>query len=136
MTRTRAAIAATTLLAALALTACGGDTEPEPAEAGDSLTAQQLADELGEVTTLTDPRDNTGFCNTADHGDRACEQMITSEELSVYQLPSEDVATQYADTQGERSTQIGAFVLAWNDDGVDDETRAAVEERARELISE
>jgi len=97
-------IAAATILPGL-LVGCGGTSEgpteirtagaTRPATtATASFTAAGVADALAEatgVTTLGNPTDNTGGCD----GDGGCEQLITTDTVSIYQFADAAVAKRW-----------------------------------------
>ncbi|NJQ05728.1 hypothetical protein [Streptomyces lonarensis] len=121
--------------AVLVLTACGSEGEEASAAAAPGVTAETLANDLASVTEMPNPRDTTHSCSSEDIGDHACEQMITTDTLSVYQLPGSDSAEHWADTLGQTHTVavVGPFLLKWQYTPAPDDFDAVVD-RAEEAV--
>lgn len=129
-TRTTTTITAAALLLA-ALTACGGSSDDKPA----GLTAQGMVDKLSDLYPLPNPRDNTDFCNNGKPDPNACEQMITTDPVSVYELKDEKSAAHWVKEMNginkDKAVQAHRFMLIWkaaypsDDDAVAEMTKKA-----------
>ncbi|WP_431980023.1 hypothetical protein [Streptomyces qinglanensis] len=120
-----AALAVAALLA-LATACSSSDDAPsgkKPSKsstpAAERVTAKQAADELADatgVTTLGDPKDNSGFCE-GDKEHPGCRQLITTDTVSIYEFPSAKVAAHWTKTMRKSVPswrQVDRFALAWN----------------------
>ncbi|NJP66006.1 hypothetical protein [Streptomyces spiramenti] len=127
--------AAAAVSAVLVLTACGSEGEEASAATAPGVTAETLANDLAAVTEMPNPRDTTHSCDSEDIGDHACEQMISTDTLSVYQLAGGESAEHWADTIGQTHTVavVGAFLLKWQYTPAPDDFNAVVE-RAEEVV--
>ncbi|GFH36620.1 hypothetical protein [Streptomyces pacificus] len=123
--RTRT-IPAAILTAALALTGCSSseETTDEP-----GLTAQSMVDQLSDLYPLPNPRDNTGSCNDGKGHKDSCQQLITTDPVSVYELATAESAatwTKKLDGVNDSSAvQAGRFMLVWKADYPSDEDAVA-----------
>lgn len=119
----RAALAAVVM--AVALAGCGGG----------GLTAEQVADELNGVFPVPNPRDNTDFCEAS-----GCEQLVTTDPVSIYQWPDEAGAQRQAQTASDMAQQVhqaGPFVLRFADDrATSDEAIAGWSQRLDQLVAQ
>lgn len=84
------------------------------------LTADQAAADLAAATGMTDlgdPQDNTGSCATGKGASARwnCEQLITTDTVSVYEFASPTVAAHWTDAMKGVGDwrQVGRFALAW-----------------------
>lgn len=120
--------AALIVLVTLAVASCESPDEQADSKPKDGasqpagLTAEKAAERLAEaieVKTLGNPQDNTGSCSTEVADGKAhkndCEQLITTDTVSIYEFPSADVAAHWADRMGKMGDwrQVGRFALAW-----------------------
>ncbi len=108
----------------LVLAGCGGS----------SLDAAGVVDELGSLYPTPNARDNTGFCAAA-----GCEQMVTTDAVSVSQWPNEAAAAKWAGAMANSDArQAGRFVLTFSGDQdvTSDEARDAFTRRATELTQQ
>jgi hypothetical protein len=71
-------------------------------------TAQNVVDALGPLFPVGNQRDNTGTCEPT-----GCEQLITTDAVSVYQWPDEAAAVSFATGLGDVVQQVGPFVLSY-----------------------
>ncbi|MEU1159005.1 hypothetical protein ABZ369_39345 [Streptomyces sp. NPDC005918] len=130
----RTTTAALLLAATLALTACSSSdssvnkADPKPKastpkkQAGP--TAKQAAAQLAKatgVTTLGDPKDNTGSCSNKAAGMKAnakdCSQLITTDTVSIYEFPSVKVADQWTTSRKKIDKtwrQVDRYALSWS----------------------
>lgn len=126
------------------LGALGGDElAPTPSaapsasvSAAEELTAAELVEELDDLYPLPHPRDTTDGCQNDHEND--CVARVTTDFMSVYELPSEESAehwtTTFADGSGD-ARQVGRFMLLWHEDSPQSaEARDELEARARELV--
>ncbi|MEU5859113.1 hypothetical protein [Nocardiopsis dassonvillei] len=93
-----------------------------------------MVEELGELYPLPNPRDNSGSCQNDHEND--CEQLITTDAVSVYELSDEELAATWVETMGSvgDARQAGRFMLLWHEDSVTSaEARDDMVEKAREL---
>ncbi len=127
--------AAAAVSAVLVLTACGSEGEEASAATAPGVTAETLANDLAAVTEMPNPRDTTHSCSSEDIGDHACEQMISTDTLSVYQLATGDSAEHWAETLGQTHTVavVGPFLLKWQYTPAPDDFDAVVE-RVEEAV--
>lgn len=136
--RTRIAAAAVISAALLAtLTACGSSEPAEP-----DLTAQSMVDQLSDLFPLPNARDNTGSCNDGKGHKDSCEQLITTDPVSVYELGTEASAAKWTKQMDgvnkNTAVQAGRFMLVWkaeypsDQDAVDKMTAKAKELAAAE----
>lgn len=121
--------AAVAAIAAFTLAGCGGG----------GLNAEQVHEELNALYPAPNPRDNTGFCAGDGSSPDGCEQLITSDGVSIYQWQDEATAVRFADgTRSDEVTvvQAGVFVLRFNPDyPTGDQVPPAYEARLRELVA-
>lgn len=114
-----------------------GGTEEAPSSAPTveaDLTADDLVAELSEVDPPPDPRDTTDGCR--DGGEQACTARITTEFVTVYELPDEKVAALWADEMGSvgDARQAGRFMLLWHEGSPHSEAaRDELNDRALDL---
>ncbi|ALE76873.1 hypothetical protein FRP1_29310 (plasmid) [Pseudonocardia sp. EC080625-04] len=99
------------------------------------LDAGDVSEELSAVFPLPAPRDNTDFC-AADSG---CEQLITTDALSIYQWPDDATAerqTAVATDMGQQVHRAGPFVLRFSDEyPSSEEAIAGWSQRLDELVA-
>jgi hypothetical protein len=96
-------------------------------------SAQQVVDRLNAQSPLGRQRDNTESCTSA-----GCEQLITTDAVSVYRMRDDPTAAHFADGLGASVEQIGPFVLSYS--GTEQQqtsalTRAAFARQVRALIA-
>ncbi|MCK1813266.1 hypothetical protein MTQ13_03090 [Streptomyces sp. XM4011] len=137
-------ITAAAAVASLLLAGCSGDSDDSNAETppaeeqqqGDAaLTAETVVDELSALYPLPNPRDNTSSCNSAEFGDDACVQLITTDPVSVYHLPTTEAAERWAESFSESGEQHGQFMLRWSDEyPLSDDARTDLSERMSTLV--
>ncbi len=135
--RTRTTAAAVTGAALLlGLVACSS----EPDDPG--LTAETMVDQMSDLYPLPNARDNTGSCNDGKGHKDSCEQLITTDPVSVYELNSEASAAKWAKqldgVNKNTAVQAGRFTLVWkaeypsDQDAMDEMTAKAKELAAAE----
>ncbi|MFD7429040.1 hypothetical protein ACFV6Z_18635 [Streptomyces sp. NPDC059818] len=111
--RTRTATIVTAGLLLTTLTACGNSSDDKPA----GLTAQGMVDQLGDLYPLPNPRDNTSGCDTGKNHPNDCEQLITTDPVSVYELKTPEAAANWAKQMDgkakNKAVQAGRFMLLW-----------------------
>lgn len=117
-------VAALVLIAGCAQGAASGSEAP---------SAQEVIDNLNSTFPVGRQRDNTESCTSA-----GCEQLITTDAVSVYRMHDDPTAEHFADGLGESVERIGPFVLSYS--GTEQqltppETRAAYAGKVRDLIS-
>jgi hypothetical protein len=112
-----------------------------PADAAASLTAKQATEKLAAatgVTTLGHPTDNTSGCASDD--DNGCEQLITTDTVSVYEFKTAAVSAHWVKTMKANGDwrQVGRFALAWTarDQGLtSDERRDDLTSAMKDMVS-
>lgn len=130
----------------------GGDGDQDrdrPAEpvvntGGDSGSTggdDEVTEVVGELNALfpaPNVRDNTGFCE----GERGCEQLVTTDAVSVWEFPNVATADHWMAngyTPEQEPTQAGRFVLTYGLDRqqlTSDEARAAYLAKVNELAAD
>ncbi|WP_103528232.1 MULTISPECIES: hypothetical protein [unclassified Streptomyces] len=133
---TRSLTVSLAVVGALALTACGtGEDTAASAGSGGGMTAQTLATDLATIAEMPNPRDTTHTCSSKDLGVHACEQMITTDTLSVYQLRDSASAEHWSETLAQRHTvaTFGPFLLQWQYEPSPD-AFAEITNRTEELV--
>jgi hypothetical protein len=82
-----------------------------PSASLDALTARQVVDAfIAAGLPATDPRDNSGgICKSV-----GCAQLITTDDVSVYQFPDAQAASRWADGLGDSGYMKGLIVLRYN----------------------
>lgn len=134
--RTRITAAGLTAAAALlTLTACG--SEPEKPV---GLTAQSMVDQLRDLYPLPNDRDNTDFCNDGKGHKDSCKQLITTDPVSVYELPTTASAAKWTKqmdgVNDNKAVQAGRFMLIWKADYPSHKDAVAeMTKRAQELAA-
>jgi len=117
-----------TAVAALALLAgCG-----QEATGSSGPSALEVVDDLNPLHPVGAQRDNTESCTSA-----GCEQLITTDAVSVYRMRDEPTAARFVNGLGDAVEQIGPFVLSYSGSEqqlTTSETRAAYARQVRALI--
>ncbi|WP_182667639.1 hypothetical protein, partial [Streptomyces calidiresistens] len=94
---------------------------PAPTGPGAGEVVEELRSALGEEE-LGEVRDNSPACsNQAAGGDpheRDCTRLLVTDQVSVYEFPTVDVAAEwvnrYGEFHGEEWREVGRFALVWN----------------------
>jgi hypothetical protein len=117
------AVAALALIAACAQGGASGSTGP---------SAQEVVDKLNAEFAVGRQRDNTESCTSA-----GCEQLITTDAVSVYRMRDDSTAAHFADGLGDAVQRIGPFVLSYSGSEqqlTPPETRTAYAGQVRALL--
>jgi hypothetical protein len=117
-------VAAFTVLAGCATQEGAADT---------GVTAQQVVDELNRLYPLGGQRNNPQSCIAS-----GCEELITTDVVSVHRMRDEATAVQFTRGLGSSVEQVGPFVLSYSGSTqqlTPEETRRAFAERIRALLT-
>lgn len=110
------------VLSVLVVAGCGG---------GPSVDAAEVVEELSALYPAPNARDNTGFCASS-----GCEQMVTTDAVTVSQWPDAEAAAKWtAAMANSDARQAGLFVLTFTgeQDATSTEARDAYTAKASEL---
>jgi Flp pilus assembly protein TadD len=122
----RTTTAAITAVLAITLVGCSSSDDSKPVDKPkastkqkvkpSSLTAKKAAQQLADATGVTDlgnPTDNTSGCASKDGN--GCEQLITTDTVSVYEFKTTAVSAHWVKTMKVNGDwrQVGRFALAW-----------------------
>lgn len=81
----------------------------QPAPASPPATAADVLDRMQQLHPAPDPRDTTPTCAA-----EGCRRMITTDRVSVFEWPTNDLAAQWAESFGNDAHQAGRFVLGYS----------------------
>lgn len=118
------------VFASLALLA--GCATPEGA-ASTALSAQQVVDELSRLYPLGAQRNNPQSCIAS-----GCEELITTDVVSVHRMRDEATAVQFTRGLGDSVEQVGPFVLSYSGSTqqlTSPDTRRMFADRIRALLA-